>query len=141
MTDCEVEVLGLTGSLVQVQQVLEDLLDYDRMEQGLLRTTCQPFVLHACIRSVMNAFQLLTAQKGIDLRTELDPKIDDRIASMISRAFSSSLGSRSDAAIEQEGTVSGDEMRCAAVPPPPLQTAVGPMLIPFLPLSADCVRS
>lgn len=56
--------------------VLNDVLDFNRMETGRLISTSNPFNFHQTIRSVVLAFRWAANSRGLQLQTDLDPSID-----------------------------------------------------------------
>lgn len=77
----------LQSSLGMMEKVLNDVLDFNRMEAGKLLCTSNPFDFTRVIRSVIIGLEVAAHQKQITLRNELDPRI------------------------EQLGSLLGDEMR------------------------------
>ncbi|KAH7102227.1 hypothetical protein BKA62DRAFT_121650 [Auriculariales sp. MPI-PUGE-AT-0066] len=72
-----VEIHALEASLFMMQQVLNDVLDLERMDSGRFESNPRPFPLHRAIASIMGPVGLASDAKRLDLRMELDKKIDD----------------------------------------------------------------
>ncbi|KAG6908899.1 hypothetical protein DXG01_002877 [Tephrocybe rancida] len=66
----DIEFDALTGSLSMMSKVLNDVLDFNRMDSGRFESVCLPL-------------RLETKARGLDFETELDPRIDQiaRLAS------------------------------------------------------------
>ncbi|KIK51405.1 hypothetical protein GYMLUDRAFT_50559 [Collybiopsis luxurians FD-317 M1] len=110
----EVEFDALMGSLTMMSQVLNDVLDFNRLDSGQFELVSKPYAIHQTIRSLFIPLQMATAQKGLTLHTELDPNIDKIARCAAYRA----MGERQDV-IERhlkehpdvDGVVVGDEAR------------------------------
>ncbi|KAJ3994080.1 hypothetical protein F5050DRAFT_1576353 [Lentinula boryana] len=110
----EVEFDALMGSLTMMSQVLNDVLDFNRLDSGQFELVSKPYAFHQTIRSLFIPLQMATAQKGLTLHTQLDPDIDK----VARRAAYRAMGEREDV-IERhlkehpdvDGVVVGDEAR------------------------------
>ncbi|KDQ54456.1 hypothetical protein JAAARDRAFT_696446 [Jaapia argillacea MUCL 33604] len=71
-----VEVYALEASLTMMQQVLNDVLDLQKMDAGRFESSPRPFPLHRAINSIMGPIGVATSAKGLKLRVELDDRID-----------------------------------------------------------------
>ncbi|KDQ62199.1 hypothetical protein JAAARDRAFT_203396 [Jaapia argillacea MUCL 33604] len=71
-----VEVYALEASLTMMQQVLNDVLDLQKMDAGKFESSPRPFPLHRAINSIMGPIAVATQAKSINLRVDLDPRID-----------------------------------------------------------------
>jgi signal transduction histidine kinase/CheY-like chemotaxis protein len=60
--------------------ILNDILDFSKIEAGMMRLGLEPFDLGALVRSVAKLFSGQAAEKGLELRTELDPTLPARVA-------------------------------------------------------------
>ncbi|KAJ3873029.1 hypothetical protein F5051DRAFT_338320 [Lentinula edodes] len=111
----EVEFDALMGSLTMMSQVLNDVLDFNRLDSGQFELVSKPYAFHQTIRALFIPLQMATAQKGLTLHTELDPNIDKVVAR---RTAYRAMGEREDI-IERhlnehpdvDGVVIGDEAR------------------------------
>ncbi|KAJ3889943.1 hypothetical protein GG344DRAFT_50604 [Lentinula edodes] len=111
----EVEFDALMGSLTMMSQVLNDVLDFNRLDSGQFELVSKPYAFHQTIRALFIPLQMATAQKGLTLHTELDPNIDKVVAR---RTTYRAMGEREDI-IERhlnehpdvDGVVIGDEAR------------------------------
>ena len=108
LVDNGVEVHALTASLVQVQQVLNDILDFNRMNDGRFETVSKPFNLHRSIRSMMGAVSVMSGAKDIEFTSELDPDIDTVISAACLKTGTATMANEDGV---EEGIVFGDEMR------------------------------
>lgn len=71
-----VEVYALESSLQQVQQVLNDVLDLQRMDAGKFESVNQPFHFHRAINALNASLRVATTAKKLDLDISLDERID-----------------------------------------------------------------
>ncbi|KAF7309943.1 Histidine kinase [Mycena indigotica] len=90
--DHDIEFNALSGSLNMMRNVLNDVLDFNRMDSGTFEVSSRPFAFHTTMRSLFvplviglfdyqshhNSFrqQLATDARGQDFVAELDPNID-----------------------------------------------------------------
>ncbi|GAA5830774.1 hypothetical protein JCM11251_001070 [Rhodosporidiobolus azoricus] len=100
-----IEFAALQGSLEMMSQVLNDVLDFSRMERGGFSSVSRPFSLHNVMRSIFVPLRLDAAARGLALETSLDTRVD-RLA--LQAAFPDEV---IEDAREGEGRVMGDEMR------------------------------
>ncbi|TFK71678.1 hypothetical protein BDN72DRAFT_895509 [Pluteus cervinus] len=110
----EIEFNALEGSLSMMSKVLNDVLDFHRMDSGKFESVSRPYAFHQVMRSSFIPLQLATDARGLKFITDLDPKID-RIAR---RATYEALGQSSDTIARhlrehpnRDGIVTGDEVR------------------------------
>ncbi|KAJ3767871.1 hypothetical protein FB446DRAFT_753512 [Lentinula raphanica] len=110
----EIEFDALMGSLTMMSQVLNDVLDFNRLDSGQFELVSKPYAFHQTIRSLFIPLQMATAQKGLTLHTELDPNIDKVARCAAYRA----MGEREDVIQRHlkehptvDGVVVGDEAR------------------------------
>ncbi|KAF5373287.1 hypothetical protein D9615_007374 [Tricholomella constricta] len=118
----EIEFSALEGSLSMMSKVLNDVLDFsltvpivsNRMDSGQFESAFRPYGFHQVMRSLLVPLRLTTNARGLELVTELDPKIDQ----VARRAAYEAMG-ESEKAIDRhmsdhpdvEGIVIGDESR------------------------------
>ncbi|KAJ3181302.1 hypothetical protein HDU85_003610 [Gaertneriomyces sp. JEL0708] len=67
---------ALTGSLGMMAKVLNDVLDFNRMEDGKLACTHSPFDFHKVVRSIFVSARAVAENRGLILTTVLDDRID-----------------------------------------------------------------
>ncbi|KAJ3300112.1 HisKA, partial [Borealophlyctis nickersoniae] len=67
---------ALTGSLGMMAKVLNDVLDFNRMEDGKLACTYHPFEFHKMVRATLINARVAATGKGVVLTTELDERIE-----------------------------------------------------------------
>jgi two-component system, sensor histidine kinase RpfC len=73
------EVLGtLKASSSTMLDLVEEILDFAKIDAGRLSITKAEFDLHALLNSTCKIFQVQTAVKGIELLTVMDPQIGPR---------------------------------------------------------------
>ncbi|KZT58102.1 hypothetical protein CALCODRAFT_468890 [Calocera cornea HHB12733] len=72
----ETEIHALEASLSMMQQVLDDVLDLQRMDSGRFESSPRPFPLHRAINSMLGNVRVATTAKHINLQIELDEGID-----------------------------------------------------------------
>ena len=106
-------LLPLSPSLISFSRALEtdvsmlvqDVLDFSRMERGGFSSVSRPFSLHNVMRSIFVPLRLDAASRGLQLDTSLDLRVDQ----LAVRAAEIGPG---DASTEEgDGFVMGDEMR------------------------------
>jgi osomolarity two-component system, sensor histidine kinase SLN1 len=110
----DIEFTALEGSLSMMSKVLNDVLDFNRMDSGRFESVAKPYVFHKVMQSLIVPLRLATDARGLSLVTELDENIDeiarkalyqargyneDQVADMMSRR------------LEQDAVVVGDETR------------------------------
>ncbi|GAA5968789.1 hypothetical protein JCM11641_000734 [Rhodosporidiobolus odoratus] len=100
-----IEYDALEGSLQMMSQVLNDVLDFSRMERGGFSSVSRPFSLHNVMRSIFVPLRLDVAARGLALETSLDTRVDQLA---LEAAFpNEEIGD----VREGEGRLMGDEMR------------------------------
>jgi len=60
---------------MQLMEIINDLLDYSRMDAGKLEIEKAPFDVEQCISDAHDVVMAHAAEKGLSLTTELDPNI------------------------------------------------------------------
>jgi signal transduction histidine kinase len=75
--DQAVEIHALEGSMAAMKQVLDDVLDLQRMDSGKFENKPQPFPFHRAVQSMLGSLKVSTAAKNLDLKVEFDERIDD----------------------------------------------------------------
>jgi osomolarity two-component system, sensor histidine kinase SLN1 len=110
----ELEFNALEGSLNMMSKVLNDVLDFNRMDSGRFESVSKPYAFHNAFDAIFMPLRLATDSRGLQLVTDLDPEID-RVAR---RAAYQSIGSSPDEIArkltehpDEPGVVVGDEMR------------------------------
>ncbi|KAK4051135.1 hypothetical protein OIV83_002957 [Microbotryomycetes sp. JL201] len=108
-SDQSIEYAALEGSLRMMSQVLNDVLDFSRMERGGFLSVSRPFSFHTVMREMFSPLRIDTAARGLALETELDPRID-------AVARKSALPDEDNAFVQEgDGWMMGDEMRLRQV--------------------------
>ncbi|TFK39719.1 hypothetical protein BDQ12DRAFT_681093 [Crucibulum laeve] len=112
--DQEIEFNALSGSLSMMSKVLNDVLDFNRMDSGKFESASRPYPFHQVMRSLFIPLRLATDARGLKLETDLDVNID-KIAR---RAAYEAMGESMDTIRKHihdhpdvDGVVTGDETR------------------------------
>ena len=71
-----IEVHALDGSLSMISSVLNDVLEFQRLDQGRFDVQFVAFPLHRAIESLLSSVRVATQSKNLGLVVELDPAID-----------------------------------------------------------------
>ncbi|KAJ7117732.1 hypothetical protein C8R44DRAFT_791352 [Mycena epipterygia] len=74
--DHEIEFNALSGSLNMMRNVLNDVLDFNRMDSGTFEVSSRPFAFHTTMRSLFVPLQLATDSRQQTFEAHLDPNID-----------------------------------------------------------------
>ncbi|KAG2144351.1 Tco5, signal transduction HAMP domain histidine kinase [Suillus clintonianus] len=72
----EIEFMALGGSLVMMSKVLNDMLDFNRMDSGRFEILSKPYAFHAVMRSLFIPLRMATDARNLELVTCLDESID-----------------------------------------------------------------
>ncbi|KAF8580300.1 hypothetical protein K439DRAFT_1637119 [Ramaria rubella] len=111
----DVEFAALEGSLSMMSKVLNDVLDFNRMDSGRFESVSTPYAFHTVMRSMLVPLRLAADARNLELITKLDPKIDEvsRRAAYQAQGYDEAwirdrLNAEDD---EIGGLVVGDEMR------------------------------
>ncbi|KAH0583043.1 hypothetical protein H2248_010928 [Termitomyces sp. 'cryptogamus'] len=110
----EIEFSALEGSLSMMSKVLNDMLDFNRMDSGKFELLSAPYGFHHVMRSLFVPLRLTTNARGLEFETELDPRIDQ-----IARRTAYEAMGKSEETIHKhmsehpdvDGIVVGDELR------------------------------
>ncbi|KAL5521632.1 hypothetical protein ACEPAF_2380 [Sanghuangporus sanghuang] len=113
----EIEWKALTGSLSMMSKVLNDVLDFDRLDSGRFSTVKTPYNLHQTIRSILVPLGLAAKARGLTLTDDLDKNIDRiaRRAALAANGADAATIASELAKSDGEGLVLGDEMRLRQV--------------------------
>ncbi|KZT58742.1 hypothetical protein CALCODRAFT_507897 [Calocera cornea HHB12733] len=103
----DIEFGALEGSLNMMSKVLNDVLDFNRMDSGRFESISSPFCFHNVIRTMLIPLELAAQARGLTVTTLLDKRIDDEA----NRAASEETGLSLPLPGDCEGWVLGDEMR------------------------------
>lgn len=116
--DSDIEWAALEGSLSMMSKVLNDVLDFDRMDSGKFESANRPYAFHQVMRSLFVPLQLATAARNLEFVTELDPAIDKiaRCAAYCAMGETpKSIDKHLKAFPDVDGVVMGDEARLRQV--------------------------
>ncbi|KAJ6518948.1 histidine kinase [Mycena sanguinolenta] len=75
--DHEVEFNALEGSLSMMSKVLNDVLDFNRMDSGRLESLSRPYAFHKVLRSLFIPVRLAADARKLEFVTDLDMRIDE----------------------------------------------------------------
>ncbi|THG99950.1 hypothetical protein EW026_g2527 [Hermanssonia centrifuga] len=110
----DIEFRALEGSLSMMSKVLNDVLDFNRMDSGRFESVLKPYAFHQVMRSLFVPLRLAADARSLEFVYDLDPNIDEvaryalyeargENAEGIARLFSETS--------ENIGLVVGDETR------------------------------
>ncbi|KAJ7580150.1 hypothetical protein C8J56DRAFT_962344 [Mycena floridula] len=112
--EMELEYEAVKGSLEQMGQVLNDILDFNRIDLGYFESVSKPFDFHQVMKTLYNTLNIPAAHKQLKFEMTLDPRIDQAAR----RSAYRSLGLNEDAIANHmaqfpdvPGIVVGDEAR------------------------------
>lgn len=118
LNDQEIEFAALEGSLSMMSKVLNDVLDFNRMDSGRFESLSRPYAFHQVMKSIFIPLRLATDSRKLTLVTDLDHRIDE----VARRAAYLALGEDPlsvDLLLKQNpseyGVVAGDETRLRQV--------------------------
>ncbi|THH30116.1 hypothetical protein EUX98_g4100 [Antrodiella citrinella] len=113
-TGQEIEFNALEGSLNMMSKVLNDVLDFNRMDSGRFESVLKPYAFHQVLRSLFIPLKLATDARGLDFVTNLDQTIDEVARHSLYEALGESEDEITIKMAEQpdeDGIVVGDETR------------------------------
>ncbi|KAJ8589557.1 hypothetical protein M405DRAFT_791542 [Rhizopogon salebrosus TDB-379] len=105
----EIEFMALEGSLVMMSKVLNDMLDFNRMDSGRFEILSKPYAFHVVIRSLFIPLRMATDARNLELVTSLDDAIDKVARQAAHEATGEDLEKYADS--EEDGVVLGDAIR------------------------------
>ncbi|KAF5386421.1 hypothetical protein D9757_006632 [Collybiopsis confluens] len=73
----ELEFNALEGSLNMMSKVLNDVLDFNRLDSGKLESLSKPYAFHQVMRSMFLPLRLATDARKLELIIDLDMNIDE----------------------------------------------------------------
>ncbi|GJE93893.1 hybrid sensor histidine kinase/response regulator [Phanerochaete sordida] len=110
----EIEFKALEGSLSMMSKVLNDVLDFNRMDSGRFESVSRPYPFHKVMRSLFVPLRMATDARSLSFVTELDKGIDDIARRLLYEAQGmSELEALKKVAEnpDEDGIVVGDETR------------------------------
>ncbi|KAI0042739.1 hypothetical protein FA95DRAFT_1598309 [Auriscalpium vulgare] len=110
----EVEFRALEGSLSMMSKVLNDVLDFNRMDSGRFESVSKPYSFHQVMRSLFVPLRLAADARHLEFSTDLDRTIDDiaRQALYLARGMDSKeIAQHIADNPHEDGIVVGDETR------------------------------
>ncbi|TFK80701.1 hypothetical protein K466DRAFT_605115 [Polyporus arcularius HHB13444] len=110
----DIEFKALEGSLSMMSKVLNDVLDFNRMDSGRFESVLKPYKFHQVMRSLFVPLRLATDARRLEFITDLDTTIDD----VARRALYEAMGESEEVIRRrlmensaEDGIVVGDETR------------------------------
>ncbi|KAJ7143295.1 hypothetical protein C8R43DRAFT_1014992 [Mycena crocata] len=70
------EIYALEQGLKMMKTVLNDVLDFEKMDSGHFETIARPFPLHHSIRAILDQVEVQTGSRQLILERSLDDRID-----------------------------------------------------------------
>ncbi|KZV96435.1 hypothetical protein EXIGLDRAFT_733351 [Exidia glandulosa HHB12029] len=113
-----IEFVALQGSLSMMSKVLNDVLDFNRMDAGRFESVSSPYAFHTALRSMFVPVSLAAETRGLELVIDLDKNVDlaARKALYEARGESpESIAARLRMDADEDALVVGDEMRLRQV--------------------------
>ncbi|KAI0664325.1 hypothetical protein C8Q70DRAFT_905421 [Cubamyces menziesii] len=110
----DIEFKALEGSLSMMSKVLNDVLDFNRMDSGRFESVLKPYKFHQVLRSLFVPLQLATDARRLQFITDLDKNIDQVARQALYEAMGESEDAIQRRLIEnpdEDGIVVGDETR------------------------------
>ncbi|THG98473.1 hypothetical protein EW026_g3718 [Hermanssonia centrifuga] len=110
----EIEFKALEGSLSMMSKVLNDVLDFNRMDSGRFESVLKPYAFHKVMRSLFVPLQMATDARDLKFVTDLDKDIDDVARRALYQAMGlteNEVAKRMAIASDRDGIVVGDETR------------------------------
>ncbi|KAI0773246.1 hypothetical protein BD413DRAFT_473180 [Trametes elegans] len=110
----DIEFKALEGSLSMMSKVLNDVLDFNRMDSGRFESVLKPYKFHQVLRSLFVPLQLATDARGLQFITDLDKNIDEVARHALYEAMGESeadIQRRLRENPDEDGIVVGDETR------------------------------
>jgi signal transduction histidine kinase/CheY-like chemotaxis protein len=77
------EIIGQSGE--SLLAIINDILDYSKIESGALDLERQPFDLYDCLESAMALVAQRASEKGIDLAYQVDPDVPSAVYGDVTR--------------------------------------------------------
>ncbi|KAI0831876.1 hypothetical protein BC628DRAFT_1407464 [Trametes gibbosa] len=110
----DIEFKALEGSLSMMSKVLNDVLDFNRMDSGRFESVLKPYKFHQVLRSLFVPLQLATDARRLQFITDLDSSIDEIARRALYEAMDESeetIVHRLQEKPDEDGIVVGDETR------------------------------
>ncbi|KAJ6520841.1 hypothetical protein B0H19DRAFT_1204492 [Mycena capillaripes] len=132
--DHEIEFNALSGSLNMMRNVLNDVLDFNRMDSGTFEVSSRPFAFHTTIRSLF--VPLVSRMTRQEFVAHLDPDIDRVARRAAYQAMGESPGAISQHMKEHpevSGVVTGDHVRLRQILVRPTPEEIAYSEVPSMP--------
>ena len=75
--DQSIEFKALEGGLSMMSKVLNDVLDFNRMDSGRFESVARPYRFHQVMRSMFVPLRMATDARGLRFEVHLDGRIDE----------------------------------------------------------------
>ncbi|KAG8950868.1 hypothetical protein FRC04_007100 [Tulasnella sp. 424] len=115
----DIEYTALEGSLNRMSKVLNDVLDFNRMDSGRFESVSKPYAFHKVVKGMLVPLRLTAQARGQELVTELDSQIDIMARTALYRAKGMTKERIAqlfqDGDDEDAGLIVGDEHRLRQV--------------------------
>ncbi|KAG8974906.1 hypothetical protein FRC05_006583, partial [Tulasnella sp. 425] len=115
----DIEYTALEGSLNMMSKVLNDVLDFNRMDSGRFESVSKPYAFHKVVKGMLVPLRLAAQARGQELVTELDSQIDIMARTALYRAKGMTeeriAQLLQDGDDEDSGLIVGDEHRLRQV--------------------------
>ncbi|THH17447.1 hypothetical protein EW146_g3364 [Bondarzewia mesenterica] len=114
----DIEFKALEGSLSMMSKVLNDVLDFNRMDSGRFETVSKPYAFHHVMRSLFVPLRLAANARQLAFVTDIDPCIDKiarRFAYAARGMGAEEIERQLEARPDEDGVVTGDETRLMQV--------------------------
>ncbi|KAL0956096.1 hypothetical protein HGRIS_002265 [Hohenbuehelia grisea] len=106
----DIEFSALNSSLAMMSKVLDDVLDFNRMDSGILEFSSRPYGFHQAIRSLVTPLRMAAHARKLDFEVTLDPRIDEITGRAVAASFDEPY-----TADPTQSLVVGDETRLRQV--------------------------
>lgn len=107
LEDQHIEWQALVSSFSMMQKVLNDVLDFSKMDAGKFEVVFEPFYFHRSLKNnVLHSVESMAHSKGLDLVVDFDPRID-QVVLQASKDAARLKGESSDS-ITEGVTVGGE---------------------------------
>ncbi|KIP07108.1 hypothetical protein PHLGIDRAFT_30145 [Phlebiopsis gigantea 11061_1 CR5-6] len=113
-TTQDIEFRALEGSLSMMSKVLNDVLDFNRMDSGRFESVSKPYPFHQVMHSLLVPLKMATDARGLMLVTDLDVAIDNLARRALYQAQGCSeaeIAHKMLTSSGEDGIVVGDENR------------------------------
>ncbi|PIL24591.1 hypothetical protein GSI_12475 [Ganoderma sinense ZZ0214-1] len=114
----DIEFKALEGSLSMMSKVLNDVLDFNRMDSGRFESVLKPYKFHQVMRSLFVPLRMATDARRLEFVTDLDHSIDEVARRALYEAMAEpvdEIEAKLKEHPDEDGIVVGDETRLRQV--------------------------